>query len=86
MNPVNSETHSFVVKIWLEHEADGRRRALWRGHVTHVPSGRRRYFQDLDTLVDFIAQYLEAMGVRLGLGHRLIRWFRRAGSMQDERP
>ena len=29
----------------------------WRGHITHVPSGDRRYFQDLDALRQFIQPY-----------------------------
>jgi hypothetical protein len=46
------ETHSFVVKVWCEEPA------LWRGYVTHVPSGRRQYFQDLTVVLRFIGPYL----------------------------
>ncbi len=86
MNSFERNTHSFIVKIWLERAADGQRRALWRGYITHVHSRRRQYFQDLDTLIDFIAHYLETMGVRTSLGRRLIRWIRRVRSRQYGRP
>ena len=51
-------THAFVIKIWLE---DGLR---WRGHITHVPSGERKYFEELDEIEEFIIPYLETMGIR----------------------
>jgi hypothetical protein len=56
---------SFVVKIWLEETAEEAGQVIWRGHVTHVPSGRRKYFQNLTGLSAFVAQYLEEMGVEL---------------------
>ncbi len=57
-----SNTHSFVVKIWLE-ETDERSEApTWRGHVTHVPSRNRRYVDDLQGVIDFIAIYIEQLG------------------------
>ena len=43
----DSGTFSFVIKIWVEETAGEAGQALWRGHITHIPSGRRRYFQDL---------------------------------------
>jgi hypothetical protein len=50
-------TNSFVVKLRLE--TIGRTGiASWRGLVTHVPSGDRRAFEDLDDLVAFISGYL----------------------------
>jgi hypothetical protein len=51
-------THAFVIKIWLE---DGLR---WRGHITHVPSGERRYIEELGEVDDFILPYLEKMGIQ----------------------
>ena len=57
-------THSFIVKIWLETPPDGAHPAAWRGHITHVPSGRRRYLRDLEAIRAFISPYLNAMGVK----------------------
>jgi hypothetical protein len=69
-------SHSFVVKIWLEETGQEAGHAVWRGHITHVASGARRYVKDLAGIVDFIAPYLEQMGVRMGAGWRLRRWRR----------
>ena len=52
------KTQAFVIRIWLE---DSLR---WRGHITHVPSGERRYIEDLSEIDDFIWPYLEKMGVQ----------------------
>jgi hypothetical protein len=57
-------THSFIVKIWLEETAEEAGRATWRGHITHVPSGERRYLKKLDEITAFIRPYLQEMGVR----------------------
>lgn len=54
-------THSFIVRVWLEGPARGGLEAMWRGHVTHVPSGRRRYLTDLIEVVEFIRPYLAEM-------------------------
>jgi hypothetical protein len=78
MDLPEASTHSFVVKIWIEETADHRRGARWRGHITHVPSGKRRYIQQLGAIGDFVVPYLEAMGVRPGRLVRLRRWLRRA--------
>ena len=69
-----ANTHPFILKIWLEETAEEAGRATWRGHITHVPSGERRYIQDLDGIAAFISPYLEEMGVRLGAGWRARRW------------
>ena len=55
----------FDFQIWLEESAQEASQALWRGHITHVPSGKRRYVSDLGDVVTVIASYLEAMGVEL---------------------
>jgi hypothetical protein len=70
-------THSFIVKIWLEVTAEEAERATWRGHVTHVPSGERRYVKDLDDITAFILSYLTGMGVDLGLASQPRSWWRR---------
>ena len=60
-----SNAYSFIVKVWLEETANQTTRALWRGHITHVLTGERRYLQDLDQISAFIAPYLKEMGVKL---------------------
>jgi hypothetical protein len=73
----DSHIHSFITKIWLEEPAEGARRAKWRGLITHVPSGERRYLEDLDDIKTVILPYLRDMGVRLGLASHLRLWWRR---------
>lgn len=66
--------HSFIIKVWLEETAEEAGRATWRGHVTHVPSGERRYIQNLDQVRDFIIPYLEEMGIRFRARFRVRQW------------
>lgn len=70
------ESHSFIVKVWLEEPLEDAGHATWRGHITHVPSQQRRYLHALDDIIDFVGPYLERMGVRPG-GYRRSR---RSGS------
>ena len=53
-----SKVHSFIVKIWLEDASDKAKKPLWHGHITHVPSGERRYLKRLNDIRDFIERYL----------------------------
>lgn len=56
---------SFVVRLWIEETAEEAGTATWRGHITHVPSGDRRYIKELCEILPFISPYLEEMGVSL---------------------
>jgi hypothetical protein len=85
MDQLEFNTHSFIVKIWLEEPAEDNRRATWRGHITHVPSGERRYLKNLWQIVAFIAPYLIAMGVKLNIYLRLQNWLQRRREDQIER-
>jgi hypothetical protein len=64
---------SFIIKIWRE-EADPRGTQKWRGHITHVPSDERRYLESLSDILGFMTPYLQAMGVHVGFGRRLMQW------------
>ena len=70
------ESHSFIVKVWLEESLEDAGEAAWRGHLTHVPDEERRYLQTLDDIIDFVGPYLEQMGVT----PRGYRRLRRAGA------
>lgn len=72
-------TDTFVVKIWLEETTEEAGRATWRGHITHVPSGERRYFEELCDVIVFMIPYLERMEVKLEKG-RVRRWLGRCKS------
>ena len=66
-----TKTESFVIKLWLEETVEESGRAKWRGHVTHVTSGNRRYVENLAGISTFIRPYLERWGVHFGVFHRL---------------
>jgi len=69
--------HSFIVKIWLEEAAQRASRARWRGHIIHVPDGERRYFNDPDDILGFVASYLDEVGARPSLQWRVRHWLNR---------
>lgn len=77
MDLVDLKTHSFVIKIWIEGSPEGSSPTSWRGHITHVPSGERRYLKDLDGIKMFIAPYLKVLGVEQGAYRRARGWLRR---------
>ncbi|MEZ4662061.1 MAG: hypothetical protein R2911_31305 [Caldilineaceae bacterium] len=54
-------SHSFIVKIWAEEFVSAQHQMFWRGHITHVGSGQRRYLQDLDVIAEFIKPYLQEL-------------------------
>jgi hypothetical protein len=50
--------HSFVVHLWEEEAASPEKQAIWRGHITSIPNGKRHYFSDLKEVCVFIAEEL----------------------------
>ena len=63
MEWITSESHTFVIRLWLEESSWESNSPSWRGHITHYPSGNRRYVSDLDEIAAFILLFLEEMGV-----------------------
>ena len=74
MDQLEANFHPFILRIWLEESVEEAGRAVWRGHITHVPSGKRRHLRRLNDIAVFVAPYLERMGVKLGLYWRVRRW------------
>ena len=74
-----ANTHSFIVKIWLDDNSRRINQVTWRGHITHIPSGERHFITDLNEIQRYISPYLESMGVKRGLSARLRSWFMRLG-------
>jgi len=72
-NRDSASTQSFIVRFWVDAPADETGRVTWRGQITHVPSEQRRYLKDLEEVVDFIAPFLERLGVRFSLWSRIKR-------------
>ena len=77
MEPLEPDAQSFIVKVWVEDNAEAGGHGVWHGHITHVPSHERRYLKNLGEIEDFIAPHLEEMGVKLGIRWRVRRWMKR---------
>lgn len=78
MSPDETRIHSFILKLWLETSPEETRRR-WRGYITHVPSGERRYVQTLAQVNDFVESYLDELGVTPNFRRRVrLRWNRLA--------
>ena len=59
MQPAEINNHSFIVRIWLEESDTEGQPGIWRGHITHVPSGKRLYLDKLEAILEFIAPFLQ---------------------------
>ena len=77
MASIQPDTHSFIVKVWLERAVGDRPPPGWRGRITHVPSGQMRSFTDLGEIAAFVAPYLEQAGAQPAQIGRLRRWWAR---------
>jgi hypothetical protein len=77
MDKPESKAQSFIVKLWLEEAGGVRGKAVWRGYITHVPGGERRYLRNLSDISDFIGRYMAEAAVKPGLRVRLRNSLRR---------
>ena len=60
---IETTSHTFVLKVWVEEILQETKTARWRGRITHVLNGEYIYFEDLDTLQHFLETYLAEMHV-----------------------
>ena len=77
MDLLEVNTHSFIVRIWLEEVASEDKGALWRGYVRHVPTGEQQYLESLEDILLFIGPYLSKMGMKLRFRSRVLLWLNR---------
>ena len=77
MDSLEPDAQSFIVKVWVEDNAEAGGHGVLRGHITHVMSNKRHYLKNLGEIEDFISPYLEEMGVKLGVRRRIRRWLKR---------
>ncbi|MBZ5529871.1 MAG: hypothetical protein LAO20_00440 [Acidobacteriia bacterium] len=66
------DRHSFIIKIWFETGELGRPK--WRGHITHVEDGKRRYVEHLKDISSFIGSYLSDLEAHAEARGRMRRW------------
>jgi len=68
--------HAFVIRIWKEKREIQGALPTWRGVIEHVPTGKRRYLQDLIQIITFLTPYLEEMNLKIDLFWRWVIWMR----------
>lgn len=85
MELLESHTHSFVIKIRFEAAAMEKNKAVWRGQITHVPSGKRRFFKHLHEILLFMTPYLQDMGVQPGVYWRVKQWLKQRNPLLKRR-
>ncbi len=56
--PERRRKAAFLLSFWLEPGSDASG-GTWRGSVEHLGSGRRLYFNQIASLVGFLASWLE---------------------------
>ena len=77
MDFAESTPHSFIVKLWLEDAGGKKKRRVWRGYITHVPTGARRYLKSLGDITEFIRGYLDGSDAKVGSTSRARNWLKR---------
>jgi|SwirhisoilCB3_FD_contig_101_62442_length_7741_multi_3_in_0_out_0_1 hypothetical protein len=85
MEPFETSTHSFIIKIWREWTGTQPGHATWRGYITHVPSGERHALHDLRDIIMFIKPYLEQMGVQQRQYQWICGWLEQARTRRKTR-
>jgi len=55
------QSHSFVLRCWLEPREIEGADPEWRGEAEHVATGKRVYFRSLEELKQILAAYLPGM-------------------------
>lgn len=77
LNHHQSRLFSFIVKIWTDETSGEQSPIGWHGHITHVPSGARRYVRRLDEISGFIWPYIGEIGKPANFGDRVKDWIKR---------
>lgn len=72
MKSFEDNTHSFVVRVWLEPREIEGAAPVWRGVIEHVQSGKRRYLKNLNEITGFITSCIPGMRREMNL-YRLLR-------------
>lgn len=73
---IESNTHSFIVRMWSEEADEATGRIRWRGHLTHVLSGKRHYIKELSDIPSLIATYLGVRKTKTRRWERVKRWLK----------
>jgi len=61
VNLFEGNSHSFIVRFWLEPREIEDAKPHWRGVIEHVESGKKLYLKNLNEIKAFIGTYLPGM-------------------------
>lgn len=55
---METEFHSFIIRLWNDAPEQKTATPVWRGSIEHVGTGKRLYFSDGETILDFISDQI----------------------------
>jgi hypothetical protein len=84
MASIQPNTHSFIIKVWVNDVGQTKGRIVWQGRITHVPSGHLRHFVKVDEIASFVMPYLQQLGVKPTWSWRIRHWLRRTRHRSDD--
>lgn len=64
MKSIKETTQAFVVRIWIEPQQMRDAKPIWRGVIERVDSGDRVYFDQLDKMSTYFANFLAELGIK----------------------
>ena len=66
MKSILEDSHTFVIRLWLEPRDIKGAEPVWRGRIDHVENGSRIYVKSVDEIKAFLTSYLETIQVASG--------------------
>ena len=67
MKSAKEFSHAFIVRIWLEPREAKDAEPIWRGVIEHVEDDETVYFDHLDKLSTYFAEYLKQIGIKINI-------------------
>ena len=58
------KAQSYIVRIWVEEPDQREAASSWRGHITNVISGERKYIHSVDDITAYFERELESFPTR----------------------
>lgn len=62
MRTMRDITHAFIIRLWIEPSELNDTQPVWRGMIEHVEGKQRLYFDHLDKMRIYFANYLNELG------------------------
>ena len=78
MTSIQPNTHSFIVKVWVDDAGQA------QGRITHVPSGQVRHFVNVGEIATFVTPYLQQLGMKPTWSWKIRHWRRRSERSRND--